>query len=106
MSLKIPRSLDEILETALLTKATRVSLEYDSSGDLEVTYFTGISGVGFAITNAADRERVIAEVIERAGLETKEKGTIRTRANDGLRVIRVSQRDHFGELAFDLRFGA
>jgi hypothetical protein len=62
-------SLDDILETALQSNATSVSLEY---------------------------ERIISELVERSGLETRVNGTIRVPYGGGMRVVRA---------AFDLRFG-
>jgi hypothetical protein len=106
MVVSVPQSLDDILEVALRSNSTGVSLEYDSSGDLEVTYFSGNSGLGVAVSEATVKQRFISELIDRAGLETKVKGTIRVARDGSVQVVRVSQRDHFGESAFDLRFGA
>jgi hypothetical protein len=104
--MEIPSSLDDILEMALRYNATSVSLEYDSSGDLEVTYFAGHTGLGVAVSDQAHKERIISELMDRAGLETRVRGTFRVTHGGGVQVVRVHQRDHFGESAFDLRFGA
>jgi hypothetical protein len=103
--MEIPSSLDDVLEMALRNNATSVSLEYDSSGDLEVTYFFGHTGLGVAVSNSADKRRIISELGKRARLGTKESVTIRVAHGGGVRVVRVSRREHFGQWAFDLRFG-
>jgi len=100
---KMPESLNDVFEAALHANATDVTFEYDSSGDLEITYYHGSSGIGVAVRGAV-KQRIISELVARAGLETRERGTIRVTQNDRVRVVRVSTRDHFGESAFDLRF--
>jgi hypothetical protein len=104
--MEIPSSLDDVLEMALRNNATSVSLEYDSSGDLEVTYFAGHTGLGVAVSNMADQRRIISQLVARAKLKTSESGTLRVTHGGGVKVVRVSQREHFGKWAFDLRFGA
>lgn len=100
----VPTNLDEILATAEELKVTSVSLEYDSAGDLEVTYFVGSNGLGFAVSRQEDRKRIISELFDRVDLETKERGAFRWRGGNGGQTIRVTQREHFGEWAYDLRF--
>ena len=99
-------SLDDVLEVGLRSGATSVSIELDSSGDLEVTFFSGDSGLGAVIAEPDVRRRIISELESRAGLEMKATGVIRVTSASRVRVIHVSTRDHFGESAYDLRFGA
>src|ERR1044071_4529443 len=91
VGMKIPSSLDDVLEMALRYNATTVSLEYDSSGDLEVTYFAGHTGLGVAVSDSADKRRIISQLVKRAKLGTKESGTIRVDHDGGVQVVRVSQ---------------
>jgi hypothetical protein len=78
-------------------------MEYDSSGDLEVTFYIRNTGIGVAVSDSAEKRRIISELVAR---KRKERGTIRVTQNGRVRVVRVSERDHFGESAFDLRFDA
>jgi hypothetical protein len=104
--MEIPSSLNDVLETALRYNATGVSLEYDSSGDLEVTYFAGYTGLGVAVSNSTDKRRIISQLGKRARFGTKESASFRVTHGDSEQMVRVTRREHFGEWAFDLRFGA
>lgn len=104
--MEIPRSLDDVLEMALRCNATSVSLEYDSSGDLEVTYFAGHTGLGVAVSNQTHKRRILSQLVTRAKLKTRVSGTFRVTHAAGERVVHVTERDHFNESAFDLRFDA
>ena len=104
--MKAPRSLNEVLEMAILCRAKKVTLECDSSGLLEVFYFVENTGVGTAVSESADQQRIISELVDRAGLETRVRGTLTFSAAGKNQKVRVTERDHFGESAFDLQFGA
>lgn len=104
--ISVPATLDDILATASALRVTRVSLEYDSGGDLEVMYMLGSDGVGVAVRNRDTQSRIIAELVDRAGLKSRSRGTLRAEYQGREHAIRVTERDHFGECAFDLHFSA
>ncbi|HET8773019.1 MAG TPA: hypothetical protein VFP80_04480 [Thermoanaerobaculia bacterium] len=99
MKVEVPGTLDEILETAFEVNATMVSLEYDSSGALEVMYSSGSVGFGVAVTDRAAKERIVSELLKR-----RQRGVIRAQRDGKDVVIKVTMRDHFGDWAYDLRF--
>ncbi len=101
MKITVPDTLDEILETAHEVNASQVSLEYDSSGALEVLYLSGSVGLGVAVTDRVVQERIVSELVKR-----RNRGVIRAQLGGKDVVIKVATRDHFGERAYDLRFGA
>lgn len=100
MKITVPDTLDEIIQTAFEVNATEVSLEYDSSGALEVMYSSGSVGFGVAVTDRAAKERILSELVKR-----RKRGAIRAQLDGKDVVIKVTTRDHFGDRAYDLRFG-
>lgn len=95
----VPGTLDEILRTASEVNAKQVSLEYDSSGALEVIYSFGSVGFGVAVTDRTAQQRIVTELLQR-----RKRGAIRAQLDGKDVVIKVTTRDHFGEWAYDLRF--
>lgn len=94
------RILVELLERALQGGAEGLDLEFDSSGALEVYAVSGASGIGQVIG-----DKQLGWGLMRTIARTKKGRTMRLPLLGEMVTIRVGERDHFGEPAYELRFG-
>jgi len=99
----VPRTLDEILETAVQVNATAVTLEPEPGG-LEVAFFHGSSGIGLLVTDPAHQDAILSELTTRARLGTRASRNVQFTICSAVYKVSVSSREHFGETAFDVRF--
>jgi hypothetical protein len=101
-SRKVPDwTLRSLIETAINCEADEIELEYVPEG-FEVTYFRGDTGVGEVINDPESSEAILSELIERAKLKNKSRGTFKWNYAGTEHEIRVKEYESFGESAFRL----
>jgi hypothetical protein len=93
--------LDDVLEGLLEIEADRATLEW-TSGGIEVTMWRGSHGVGGMLTGPR-AEAIMKEVVARAKLERRSKGTFEARIGHREMKFTAEEYDHFGETAFEIR---
>ena len=95
-------SLYSILENAIESGADSIEMEFVSEG-LEVTYMSGYFGLGEVIEDKETIGEILGELIDRAKLENKSRGTFEWSYGGESYKIRVSEYENFGESAFRLK---
>lgn len=100
---KRPNVLDQLLMKALAVGAEAIELEYVSEG-LEVSFISGNVGLGEVISDAQAADEIMDEIWKQGKLGRKQHGTIQWTNGGKQYVIRVEEREHFGESAYRLAF--
>ena len=93
--------LVRMLEGALRAGVDSVGLEYEGR-DLMVFYQAGPVGLGAARIPQELQQRVIAELVKRAGLSRKSRGKMRVSLLGKEYEVIVEEYDSFGESAYNL----
>ena len=101
--MQIPRTLDDVLETAVGGGATSVTFELEPDG-LEVAYFHGSAGIGVLVTDRDVEQSILKDLAHRAKLGTRTSRNLRLTIHSNVYDVCVTARDHFGETAYDLQF--
>ena len=96
------QQLQAYLEEAVEGGASAIDLEYVSEG-LEVCFMLGDTGAGRVLKDSKFAGAVMQLIGDRAGLDTKTKGTMTWLVHGQPFVITVDQYDNFGECAFRLK---
>lgn len=96
------RELVRVLEGAVQAGADSVGMEYEDR-DLIVFYNFGNTGLGAARIPRELQQAVIQELVERAGLSRKSRGTMQVRLLGKDYEVKVEEYDSFGESAFNLK---
>ena len=96
------QQLQAYLEEAVEAGADAIVLEYVSEG-LEVCFMLGDSGMGRILKDPKLAGAVMQLVGDRAGLDTRTKGTMTCLVRGQPVGITVEEYDSFGECAFRLK---
>ena len=93
--------LQAYLDEAVEAGANAIELEYVPEG-LEVCFMLGDTGAGRILKDTKLAGALMQLIGDRAGLDTKTKGTMTWLVHGQPLVITVKQYDNFGECAFRL----
>ena len=96
------QQLQAYLEEAVEGGANAIELEYVPGG-LEVCFMLGDTGAGRVLKDSKLAGALMQLICDRAGLDTKPKGTMTWLVHGQPLVITVEQHDNFGECAFRLK---
>jgi hypothetical protein len=96
------QQLQAYLDEAVEGGASAILLEYVPEG-LEVCFMLGDTGAGRVLKDSKLAGALMQLVGDRAGLDTKPKGTMTWLVHGQPLVITVEQYDSFGECAFRLK---
>lgn len=96
------QQLQTYLEEAVEAGANAIVLEYVPEG-LEVCFMFGDTGAGRVLKDSKLAGDLMQLIFDRAGLDTKPKGTMTWLVHGQPLGIAVEQYDSFGECAFRLK---
>jgi hypothetical protein len=96
------QQLQAYLDEAVEGGASAILLEYVPEG-LEVCFMLGDTGAGRVLKDSKLAGALMQLIGDRAGLDTKPKGTMTWLVHGQPLVITVEQYDNFGECAFRLK---
>jgi hypothetical protein len=96
------QQLQAYLDEAAEGGASAILLEYVPEG-LEVCFMLGDTGAGRVLKDSKLAGALMHLIGDRAGLDTKPKGTMTWLVHGQPLVITVEQYDNFGECAFRLK---
>jgi len=97
------RKLEKIVDEAVDSGATSITIEYAKEGGLDVCFMFGNTGVGGILVDRALESEVLNLIHERAGLKDKSRGLVHWTSEGKQLEIIVEEYDNFGEVAYRLK---